>query len=65
MKAIVLAGGKSTRLSEKDNPMPKMLRLADGKPILGYVLESIKHLNINDIMLVLGYMSESIIELIL
>ena len=62
MKAIILAGGKGTRFNDEENPMPKVLRLADGKPLLGHVLDSIYYLNKQDIMIVVGYMSEAVIQ---
>ncbi|MCL2517856.1 MAG: NTP transferase domain-containing protein [Oscillospiraceae bacterium] len=62
MKAIILAGGKGTRFNDEENPMPKVLRLADGKPLLGHVTESINYINKQDIMIVVGYMSEEVME---
>lgn len=62
MKAIILAGGKSTRLIDNENPMPKVLREADGKPLLSYVLDSISYVDINDIMIVVGFMHEKVME---
>lgn len=62
MKAIILAGGKGTRLDEKDNPMPKVLRKACNKPLLGYVIDSISYIDNQDIMLVVGYMYEEVIN---
>lgn len=62
MKAIILAGGKNTRLNDNENPMPKVLREVGGKPLLGYVLDSISYVDIDDIMIVVGFMHEKVME---
>ena len=55
MKAIVLAAGKGTRLRTEGVDLPKVLRQAAGKPLLGYVLEALSFLPAQDIVLVVGY----------
>lgn len=64
IKVIILAAGKGTRMSETDNPMPKVLRQAHGKPLLEYVINSSSLLNVKpeDISIVVGYMKEMIID---
>jgi len=62
MKAIVLAGGKSTRLHDKENPIPKVIREAGGKPLVKHVLDSISYIDINDIMIVVGFMYEMVMN---
>ena len=39
LKAIVLAAGKGTRLRTEGCDLPKVMRIAAGKPLLAYVLE--------------------------
>ena len=41
MKAIIMAGGKGTRLYDSENPSPKVLRKACGRPLISYVFDSI------------------------
>ena len=40
--AIVLCGGKGTRLGQLGKKFPKTLIKAQGKPILWYILNSLK-----------------------
>ena len=57
MRALVLAAGLGTRFrSEK----PKVMHPILGKPMLWYVLNTIKEVNITDIALVVGYKAEEI-----
>ena len=60
MKAIILAAGKGTRLQEKGNPMPKVLRLANGRPLLSYVLDLLPDVNNEEITIVTGFMHEAV-----
>ena len=62
MKAIVLAGGKGTRLFDSENPVPKVLREAAGNPLMKYVLDSISYIDINDIIIVVGFMHEMVTD---
>ena len=55
LKAIVLAAGKGTRLRTEGVDLPKVLRLAAGRPLLSYVLEALDFLPPEDIVLVVGY----------
>ena len=60
MKAIVLAAGKGTRLHSEEFNLPKVLREALGKPLLGYVLSNISFVDKKDICIVIGYMGEKV-----
>lgn len=62
MKAIIIAGGRSTRLFDNENPIPKVLREANGTPLLQYVLDSIHYIDNNDVIMVVGFMSEMVME---
>jgi len=62
MKAIILAAGKGTRLAQDGIMLPKVLRRANDKPLLGYVLDSIDFIDNNDITIVAGYMKEAVME---
>ena len=43
MQALILAGGKGTRLSEiTKNEIPKPMAQINGKPILQYAIERLK-----------------------
>lgn len=61
MKALVLAAGKGKRLQTEGIDLPKVLRLADGKPLLHYVLESLSFLPPEDVILVVGWKREAVL----
>lgn len=61
MKAIVLAAGKGKRLHSEEFHAPKVLREANGKPLLRYVLDSLTFIGEKrDIILVVGYQKEMV-----
>lgn len=60
MKAIIMAAGKGTRLQTTDNPEPKVLKKANGKPLLSYVLTSMPMIHNEDITIVTGFMHEKV-----
>ena len=62
MKAIVLAAGKGTRLQSEQFNMPKVLRRANDKPLLDYVLDGINFIPQEDTIIVVGYKKEDVIE---
>ena len=61
MKALVLAAGKGTRLQTEGIDLPKVMRSADGKPLLHYVLTSLSFLPPKDIILVVGWKKEAVL----
>lgn len=62
MKALVLAAGKGTRLQTEGIDLPKVMRLADGKPLLHYVVKSLSFLAPEDIILVVGWKKEAVLS---
>ena len=62
VKAVVLAAGKGTRMMTETNTLPKVLRQACGKPLLYYVLRTLRFLPKEDIVLVVGYGREKVLE---
>ena len=61
IKAVVLAAGKGTRLRTEGVDLPKVLRQAAGRPLLGYVLEELSFLEMEDVGLVVGYERETVL----
>lgn len=55
MKAVILAGGLGTRLSEETVVKPKPMVEIGGKPILWHILKIYSHYGINDFIICLGY----------
>ncbi|MFF8556699.1 glucose-1-phosphate thymidylyltransferase [Streptomyces sp. NPDC015501] len=64
MKALVLSGGSGTRLRPISYAMPKQLVPIAGKPVLEYVLENIRDLDIKEVGIVVGDWAQEIIEAI-
>lgn len=62
MKAIVLAAGKGKRLHSEEFNLPKVMREANGKPLIEYALESIDFIDRKDTVVVVGYMKEKVQE---
>ena len=55
MKAVILAGGLGTRLSEETTIKPKPMVEIGGKPILWHILKSYSMHGINDFVICCGY----------
>jgi len=55
MKAVILAGGLGTRLSEETATRPKPMVEVGGKPILWHILKMYSHHGINDFVICCGY----------
>lgn len=62
VKAVILAAGKGTRLQSEQYQLPKVLRQANGKPLLHYVLEALNFLPPEQTVIVAGYMKEKVME---
>lgn len=55
MKAVILAGGYGTRLSEETHLKPKPMIEIGGKPILWHIMKIYSHHGIHDFIICLGY----------
>jgi glucose-1-phosphate cytidylyltransferase len=55
MKAVILAGGLGTRISEETSARPKPMVEVGGMPILWHILKIYSHYGINDFIICLGY----------
>ena len=62
MKAVILAGGHGTRISEESNIIPKPLIEIGGKPILWHIMKIYSAYKIDDFIICLGYKGEKIKE---
>ena len=62
MRAIVLAAGEGSRLRPFTESMSKVMLPIANKPILGYVIDALTQSGIEDIVMVLGYKKERIMD---
>lgn len=55
MKAVILAGGLGTRISEETHLKPKPMVEVGGRPLLWHILKSYSHYGFNDFVICCGY----------
>jgi glucose-1-phosphate cytidylyltransferase len=55
MKAVILAGGLGTRISEETDTKPKPMIEVGGKPILWHIMKMYSHHGINEFIICCGY----------
>jgi glucose-1-phosphate cytidylyltransferase len=55
MKAVILAGGLGTRLSEETSTRPKPMVEIGGKPVLWHIMKMYSHHGIHDFVICCGY----------
>ncbi|MBA4027060.1 MAG: glucose-1-phosphate cytidylyltransferase [Cyanobacteria bacterium DS3.002] len=55
MKAVILAGGLGTRISEETHLKPKPMIEVGGKPILWHIMKIFSHYGVNDFVICCGY----------
>ena len=58
MKALVLAAGKGSRLNSNDHILPKVLREANDKALIDYVLKALDFIEKPDTTVVVGFKGE-------
>jgi glucose-1-phosphate cytidylyltransferase len=62
MKAVILAGGLGTRLSEETGLRPKPMVEIGGRPVLWHIMKLYSHHGIQDFVICLGYKGHTIKE---
>lgn len=60
MKAVIMAGGKGTRIASVNSELPKPMIPILGKPILQYEVEALAKQGITDFIFVVGYLYQKI-----
>jgi glucose-1-phosphate cytidylyltransferase len=55
MKAVILAGGLGTRISEESHLRPKPMIEIGGRPILWHIMKLFSHHGVNEFIICLGY----------
>lgn len=62
MKAIILAGGYGTRISEETDTKPKPMVLLDDKPIIWHLMNSFSKQGVNEFIIASGYLGNILFE---
>jgi len=62
VKAVILAGGKGTRLAEETAIRPKPMVEVGGRPILWHIMKSYLHYGVQDFVICTGYLGHRIKE---
>lgn len=62
MKAVLLAGGFGTRISEESQFKPKPMIEIGGMPILWHIMKQYSHYGVNDFIICAGYKQHAIKE---
>ena len=60
MYAVIMAGGKGTRVASVNRDLPKPMLPINGKPVLEYEIECLRRQGITDIILSIGHLGEQI-----
>jgi len=58
MQALILAGGKGTRLGSLTERVPKPMLQVAGRPFIEHLIWNLKRHGISDIILSVGYLAE-------
>ena len=62
LQAVILAGGRGTRLAEETDVRPKPMVEIGGKPILWHIMKLYNHYGVRDFIICLGYKGNLIKE---
>ena len=62
MKAVILAGGRGTRLSEETQVKPKPLVEAHGKPLIWHIMQNYAQYGVSEFIILVGYKGHQIRE---
>jgi glucose-1-phosphate thymidylyltransferase len=61
-KVIIPVAGIGTRLRPHTHTAPKGLLHVAGKPILGHILDALKQVKMDEVIFIIGFMGEQIVE---
>lgn len=62
MKAVIMAGGKGTRISSVASDIPKPMIMIEGKPVLEHELECLRDQGFTDIILTISHLGNIIMD---
>ncbi len=60
MKAVIMAGGRGTRIASVAGDLPKPMIPVGGKPVLEHIIRCLASQSYTDIVLVVGYLGDTI-----
>lgn len=61
-QAVILAGGVGSRLRPLTDTIPKPMVLVNNRPYLEHLIELLKSNGISEVLLLLGYLSEKVVD---
>ncbi len=61
-QAVILAGGRGTRLRPLTDDKPKPMVLVNNRPFLEYLMDQLRWNGIREIVLLLGYLPEKVMD---
>lgn len=62
LKAVILAGGKATRMGDLAKEIPKPMLPIAGKPVLEHQLELLKEYGITEVFILVNHLKDAIIQ---
>ena len=62
MQAVILAGGKGTRISAGREPIPKSLYTVEDKTLIENVLLNLRDSGIHEFIVIVGFMADKIVQ---
>ncbi len=62
MKAVILAGGKGTRLKELTVDIPKPMIPVNNKPLLQYQIELCRQYGLEEVILIVNHLKDTIVD---
>ena len=62
MIAVIMAGGKGTRIAPIAGSVPKPMVKLNGKPVLEYQIDCLRNYGIDEVIITVSYKKEAIIE---
>lgn len=62
MKAVIMAGGRGTRIAALAGDLPKPMLPIDGRPVLERELGSLQEQGVTDVLITVGHLAPAIME---
>lgn len=62
MKAVIMAGGKGTRIASVRSDIPKPMIPVSGKCVLEWQVESLREAGLDDIVIVVGHLGKAVMD---